>query len=126
MGIAKSFGIFFKQKRIERGLTLRELCRTYGFDAANVSRIERGLMAPPQTRETRLKYARALGIEEGNDDWLTFCDLAAISAGKMPNDMASDEEVLNALPILFRSVRRKSLDKKDLEKLVATVRRELR
>jgi transcriptional regulator with XRE-family HTH domain len=126
MGIAKSFGNFFKQKRIERGVTLREFCRVHGFDAGNISRLERGLMVPPQTRDKRLEYARALGIEEGTDDWLTFCDLAATSAGKIPNDIASDEEVLNALPILFRSIRRKSLDKSDLEKLVTTVRRELR
>lgn len=126
MVVAGNFGKFFKQKRIERGLTLREFCRANGFDPGNVSKLERGLLLPPMTREKRLQYANALDIKEGTDDWLTFCDLAATSAGKIPQDIASDEEVMNALPILFRSVRRKSLSKEDLKNLIESVRRELR
>jgi hypothetical protein len=123
MPINTAFGKFFNQKRIELNLTLREFCRINEFDP---SKIERGLLAPPQKKEKRLQYAAALGIKEGTDDWLTFCDLATTSVGKMPPDIASDEEVMNALPILFRSVRKKSLDEEDLKKLTESIRRELR
>lgn len=122
----QNFGKFFKQKRIERGLTLREFCRTNGFDPGNISRLERGLLLPPTTREKRLEYAAALSIKEGTDDWLTFCDLAATSAGRIPEDIASDEEVLSALPVLCRTVKGKSLDKDDLKRLIEAVRRALR
>jgi hypothetical protein len=73
-----------------------------------------------------VQYAAALGIKEGTDDWLAFCDLATMSAGRIPPDIVSDEEVMKALPILFRSVRGKPLDEKDLKELIASIRRELR
>lgn len=121
-----SFGEFFKQKRRELGLTLREFCRINGFDPGNISKIERGLLPAPQSKERRSAYARALGIKEGTDDWLEFCDLATTSVGKIPPDIASDAELMNALPVLFRSIRNKDLDTEDLEKLIKSIRRELR
>jgi len=126
MAIAQTFGNFFKQKRIERGLTLREFCRVNEMDPGNISKIERGLLAPPQTKEILIRYAAALGIKEGTDDWLLFCDLAVTSAGKIPPDIVSNEMVMNALPVLFRTVRNEKLDEKDLEKLVKAIKRELR
>ena len=126
MAIAQTFGKFFKQKRVERGLTLREFCRVNEKDPGNISKIERGLLPPPQTKEILIEYAAALGIKEGTDDWLLFCDLAVTSAGKIPPDIVSNEEVMNALPVLFRTVRKEKLDEKDLEKLVKAITRELR
>lgn len=126
MAIAQTFGNFLKQKRIERGLTLREFCRVNEMDPGNISKIERGLLPPPQTKEILVKYAAALGIKEGTDDWLLFCDLAVTSAGKIPPDIVSNEEVMNALPVLFRTVRKEKLDEKDLEELVKAIKRELR
>jgi transcriptional regulator with XRE-family HTH domain len=126
MAIAKTFGDLFKLKRIEKGLTLREFCRVNGFDPGNVSKIERGLFQPPQSKEMLTKYAAALGIEEGSEDWLAFCDLAIISAGKIPEDIVTNEELMNALPVLFRTVRDKTLDDEGLEKLIKSIKRELR
>jgi len=126
MIFAKTFGNFFKQKRIAKSLTLREFCRIHGFDPGNISKIERGLFPPPQSRELLLKYAAALGIKEGSEEWLTFCDLAVTSAGKLPPDIVTNEEVMNALPVLFRTVRDKNLDEEDMEKLIKAIKRELR
>ena len=126
MPFAKAFGEFFKKKRIEQGQTLREFCRINNFDPGNISKIERGLLSPPQSYEKRLEYAKALGIEEGTDDWLEFCDLAVMGAGKIPPDIVSNNELMNALPILFRSVRRKELDEDDLKNLVNSIEKELR
>lgn len=121
IAIAKTFGDLFKIKRIEKGLTLREFCRINGFDPGNVSKIERGLFPPPQSREMLSKYAAALGIE----DWLTFCDLAVISAGKIPEDIVTNEELMNALPVLFRTVRDKTLDEAGLENLIKSIKRQM-
>ncbi len=126
MAITKTFGDLFKAKRVEKGLTLREFCRINGFDPGNVSKIERGLFPPPQSKEMLSKYAAALGIEEGTEGWLTFCDLAVLSAGKIPDDVVSSEELMNALPVLFRTVRDRKLDEEDLEKLVKAIKKELR
>jgi len=46
MVFAKTFGNYFKQKRMERGLTLREFCRVNGFDPGNISKIERRSFPP--------------------------------------------------------------------------------
>lgn len=130
MEVASGFGEFFKKKRRDLGLTLREFCRLNGFDPGNISKIERGLIAPPQSREKRLDYAKALGIKEGTDDWLEFCDLAATSIGKIPSDIVSNHELLNALPILFRSIRVKGEDPEveeaNLKKIVESIRKQLR
>ncbi len=125
MSIAKAFGEFFKQKRVGLGLTLREFCRINGFDPGNISKLERGLHRPPQSTEKRLQYAKALGIQEGTDEWLEFCDLAVVSAGKIPAYIASNERLMNTLPILFRAIRRKALDEEDLKGLVNSIKREL-
>ncbi len=56
-------------------------------------------MPPPQSTEKRLEYAKALGIKEGTDEWLEFCDLAITSTGKIPPDIVTNnEELMNALP----------------------------
>jgi len=125
MAIAKTFGDLFKLKRIENGLTLREFCRINSFDPGNVSKIERGLFPPPQSKEMLSKYAAALGIHEGSEDWLTFCDLAIISAGKIPDDIVNNDKLMNALPVLFRTVRNKTLDEEGLEIFIKSMKREL-
>jgi len=122
---AETFGEFFKQKRIKTGRTLRDFCRISGFDPGNVSKLERNLTQPPQRKELRLQYAKALGIEKNSDDWLVFCDLATIGAGKIPADF-SEKEVLNALPVLFRAIRKNDLEEEDLRNLINDIRKELR
>ena len=118
------FGEFFKEKRIELGLTLREFCRKNGFDAGNMSRIERGLARAPQSSEIKAKYAAALGIKEGTDDWLTFFDLAAADLGQIPEDLQNDEKLLKSLPLLFRTVRDSDLSEDELKKLIEALRKE--
>jgi hypothetical protein len=41
-----------------------------------------------------------------------------MGAGKIPPYVGSNEELMNALPILFRSIRRKELAEDDLKHLV--------
>jgi transcriptional regulator with XRE-family HTH domain len=125
MAIAKTFGDLFKLKRIEKGLTLREFCRTNGFDPGNVSKIERGLFPPPQSKEMLSKYAAALGINEGSENWLTFCDLAIISAGKIPDDIVNNNMLMNTLPVLFKTARDKTLDEAGLKNLIKSIKRQL-
>ncbi|MBW1613808.1 MAG: helix-turn-helix domain-containing protein [Deltaproteobacteria bacterium] len=125
MPIAQNFGVFFKEKRRKLGLTLREFCRVNKLDPGNISKIERGLLPPPKSKEILIKYASALGINEGTDDWLIFCDLATVSAGKIPPDIVSNEQLMNALPVLFRTARGRNLSEEDLKNLVGSIKQEL-
>ena len=121
-----TFGEFFSAKRKALGKTLREFCRENGFDAGNLSKIERGIQTPPQGKEKRLQYASALGIKEGSEDWLEFCDLATISAGKIPAGIVADKELIAEVPILFRSIRKKGIEKERIQKLLEALKKELR
>jgi len=47
-------------------------------------------------------------------------------AGKLPPDIVSNEEVMNALPVLFRTVRKEKLGEENIENLVTSIIRELR
>ena len=121
-----NFEELFSAKRKALGKTLREFCRENGFDAGNISKIERGIMTPPQSKEKRLQYASALGIKEGSDDWLEFCDLATISAGKIPAGIVSDKELMAEVPVLFRSIRKEGVEKAKIQELLKALKKELR
>ncbi|MFO7971168.1 MAG: hypothetical protein R6U40_05390 [Desulfobacterales bacterium] len=124
--IYTSFGEFFSAKRKSLGKTLREFCRENGFDAGNMSRVERGLQAPPQSKEKRRQYASALGIKEGSEEWLEFCDLATISAGKIPDSIVSDKELMAEVPILLRSIKKEGIEKEKIQNLLEALKKELR
>jgi len=124
--IYTSFEELFSAKRKSLGKTLREFCRENGFDAGNMSRLERGLQTPPQSKEKRRQYASALGIKEGSEEWLEFCDLATISAGKIPDSIVSDKELMAEVPILFRSIKKEGIEKERIQNLLEALKKELR
>ena len=116
------FGEFFKQKRIEGGLTLREFCKKYGLDPGNMSKLERGLITPPDKREKLEKYASCLGIDKGTADWYEFFDRAAACKGEIPEEIMQDEEIFRSLPLIFRTFRNKRVSKKLVEDLIKSLR----
>jgi transcriptional regulator with XRE-family HTH domain len=118
-----AFGKFIKTLRIARGLTLREHCLTNGFDPGNYSRLERGLFPPPHKQEILERYAAALGIEKGGDEWMEFFDLAAAAKGELPKDLLDDSELVEKLPLLFRTLRADPVSENKLDDLIDKVRR---
>jgi transcriptional regulator with XRE-family HTH domain len=123
--MAANFGSFFMAKRKALKKNLREFCRENGFDAGNLSKIERGIATPPQGKEKRLQYASAIGIKEGTDEWLEFCDLATIAAGKIPARIVSDKDLMNAMPVLFRSIDREGVSEETIRELLEALRKEI-
>jgi transcriptional regulator with XRE-family HTH domain len=77
MSTDERFGTFFRSKRKALGLTQREFCRRNGFDAGNISRLERGLTPPPQTQQGLESYAKALKLRRGTTAFDRFIELAA-------------------------------------------------
>lgn len=120
-----NFGELFAAKRKDLRKTLREFSRENGFDAGNISKLEEAFYRLPKARK-KLQYASALGIKEGSDDWLEFCDLATISAGKIPADIISDKELFASVPVFFRSIRKDGIDKEKIQELLETIKAELR
>jgi transcriptional regulator with XRE-family HTH domain len=118
------FGEFIKGRRIAKGMSLREFCKRMEIDASNWSKVERGLLAPPQDEERLRKIARALDIKFGSALWKEMRDKANIDAGIIPEDILSDEKVLNSLPIFFRTIRSENPTPEDLDKLIDMIRKE--
>lgn len=114
----KLFGEFFKRRRIAIRKTLRQFCIENGLDAGNISKLERGLLPPPQSKEKLEEYAGYLKIKKGSDDWYTFFDLAAVETGRIPEDIMAKAKIEDKLPILFRTLRGQKVSDENLDKLI--------
>lgn len=122
MNKIKLFGEFFKTRRIAIKKTLRQFCIENGLDPGNISKLERGLLSPPQSREKLEEYASYLKIKKGSDDWYTFFDLAAAETGRIPEDIMTKGKIEDKLPILFRTLRGQKVSDENLEKLIKILR----
>ncbi len=121
--MTEEFGKFFKQQRIGLRKTLRAFCAENGFDIGNISRLERGLLPPPRAKEKLERYASALRIAPGMDEWLEFFDLAAVASGRLPEYLTSDADVAKKLPLLFRAVQNRRVDGESLDDLIERIRK---
>ncbi len=121
--MSSKFGSMLKRIRLQKRMTLREFCLKNGFDPGNYSRIERGLFPPPESHELVERYAKALGLKPGSDDWLELFDVAAAERGRIPEDIMSDEAVVDKLPVFFRTMRGKQLSPEQLDDLIERIRR---
>ena len=117
------FGGFLEALRQRNRLTLREFCKRAGCDPANISRMERGLVPPPKGREILERYAQALGLKEGSDDWYTFFDLAAVDQGMVPADIMGNEALVKALPVFFRTLRGQKPTAEEMRKIADKIRK---
>ena len=116
------FGEFIKALRIEKDIGLREFCRRLSIDASNWSKVERGVLPPPQDDEKLGQIAEVLGIDKDSELYSDLKDKAAIAAGIIPKDILSDKETLNSLPMFFRTVRSEKPTPEELEKLIRKIR----
>lgn len=116
------FGEIIKSLRLERNLGLREFCRHLSMDASNWSKIERGVLAPPQDTEKLEQIMKVLDIAKDTEIYNELMDKAAIDAGIIPKDILTDREILNSLPMFFRTVRSEKPTPEELERLIEKIR----
>jgi len=117
------FGEFIKERRIDKGLTLREFCKLIEIDASNWSKIERGLLAPPKNDEKLIKIAEALEIPLGSELWIEMKDKAEIGMGNIPKDIRTDKDLIGYLPMFFRTIRSEKPSEEDLDNLIEMIRK---
>jgi transcriptional regulator with XRE-family HTH domain len=116
-----AFGKRFRELLIEKRLTLREVARRSGVDAANLSRFERGKAYPPQKRETLEKLAKALEISGKQKQ--EFFDLAALVNGMLP--LGTERIRKNsAIPLLMRAIDGKQLSEDQVRELAEAIEKE--
>jgi len=117
------FGEFIKEKRISNSITLREFCKLIETDASNWSKVERGLLSPPQDEEKLKKIANVLDIAIGSETWKELKDMARIDAGIIPEDILSDEQTVRSLPMFFRTIRSEKPTPEELDHLIQVIRK---
>lgn len=120
---ATGFGAYLKELRMEKRITLRTFCKMANADPGNISKIERGVWPPPQDREILRRYAAALAIKEGSDEWYRFFDCAAADCGIIPQDIMSNEEIVKMLPAFFRTLRGQKPTEAEVRSLVEKLRK---
>jgi transcriptional regulator with XRE-family HTH domain len=116
------FGEFIKQIRAQQRLGLREFCLEHGHDPSNWSKIEREVLPPPRDEATLRTWAKQLGLKQGSDEWLKFFDYAAVDAGRIPDYVLKDEELVEKLPAFFRTLSGNKPTDEELENLIKLLR----
>lgn len=117
------FGDFIKNQRLDRDIGLREFCRRLSIDASNWSKVERGVLPPPQDEDKLRQIADVIGINTESQLFIEMKDKAAIDSGIIPKDLLSDQEILNSLPMFFRTIRSEKPTPEELEKLIEKIRK---
>lgn len=119
------FSEYFYNKRVSMGYTLRRFCEAKGYDPAYISRIENGIISPPEDKEKLKALAMSLELEEGSVEWVKFFDLASISRGKIPEDLSKNPRIAEEfLPAFYRGLRKDKLSKSDIAELLQSLKGE--
>lgn len=118
-----TFGKYMRDLRRERlHQSLRSFCQENGFDPGNMSRLERGKVHPPSSQERVDAIADALKLDQDSEERRHLRDLARIDRGELPDGILDDEEVLQHLPVLFRTLRGESVGEEELSELIRLIR----
>lgn len=118
----KKFGKFLYDLRIEKELTLREMCRKVNYDPSNWSKIERGKIAPPSDKKTLELWARTLGLKKESREFKDFIYQANIAQSIIPLDVMEEKELVAALPAFFRTLKNKKPTKEDMDRIIDIIK----
>jgi transcriptional regulator with XRE-family HTH domain len=118
-----TFGDLIKKIRTEKRLGLREFCLAADFDPSNWSKVERGVLSPPQDQKVLNRIAAILGLPENSKERENLFDFAAIDAGKIPQYVLDDAELVKRLPVFFRTATGKKPTVDELKKLAEILKR---
>jgi transcriptional regulator with XRE-family HTH domain len=116
----QKFSNTLKNLRIQKGYSLRNICKLTGYDPSNWSKIERGKISPPSDEKILFKWAKFLGLKD-KKDIQRFIDEAVIAQGIIPKDILSRPDSIDYLPAFFRTLRNKKPTKKEINKLIKLI-----
>ncbi len=116
----QTFGSFVKDHRIASGLTLRSFCREAAIDPSNWSKMERGIIPPPDEAGFLVRVSDVLRLNP--EEQAELADFASIARGEIPADLR-DDEILAKMPAFFRAIRGQEYTAEDFEKLLDGVKK---
>jgi len=117
------FGDLLKSLRTKKGLTLREFARCLDKDVGNLSKLERGLLPPPRDETILREYGKVLALKENSAVFRQLVHLAAIGSGQIPKEVLDDRQLLEKLPVFFRTATGSKLERKKLLKFLENLKK---
>lgn len=111
-----------KELRIEKNLSLREVCKLTGYDPSNWSKIERGVISPPNDEKVLKKWAQILGLKQSEKSYRAFIDDAMVAQGIIPQDILAQPNAVKYLPAFFRTLRNEKPTKEEIDRLIELIR----
>jgi transcriptional regulator with XRE-family HTH domain len=115
----QKFGQTLKELRLKKQLSLRDVCKETGYDPSNWSKIERGLIPPPDEK-TMVKWSRVLGLNKKTQR--EFIDEAKVAQGVIPEDILYDKDAIKCLPAFFRTLRNEKPTKEEIDNLIKLIK----
>jgi len=103
--VMTGFGDYVRGLREKHEIGLREFCVALEFDPSRWSKMERGLLQPPTDQEMLERIAVVLKISSDTEEFARLRDLAFLSRGQVPDDILSEKELVECLPMIFRTLR---------------------
>lgn len=116
-GMKATFGELVKRLRASKRLGLREFCISADIDPSNWSKVERGILPPPQNQAALERISAILGLANNSKERELLFDCAAIDAGKIPQYVLEDAELVKRLPVFFRTASGKKPTAEELERI---------
>lgn len=107
------FGRFLRAKREEQRVSLRAFALGIEMDPSNYSKIERGVLPPPDG-EMLERIGDEIGIQRSTEEWQRFYYMASVARGQIPSDIAQDEDIMAALPAFFQRLREEKVATRDM------------
>ena len=122
MGKRQTFGEYLRACRLKAGMGLRTFAEAAGMKPSNVSAIEYGRQAPPQSEAVLRRMADALGLPLASEERRRLADLSVKhKPGALPPDVAAFAGRTPGIPVLLRTIENKRLSKADLKRLTEYV-----
>jgi transcriptional regulator with XRE-family HTH domain len=90
----RPFGELLREKRIDKGFSLRKFAQLVGVSPTYLSQVEQGNVDPPTA--DRVKRMAEL-LEENPDEWIAL-------AGRVPDDLPAIIQEKTEVPDLLRAV----------------------
>ena len=116
------FGEFLRENRETMHVSLREFCSDNDIDPGNWSKLERGKLPPPRNEKKLAEIAKYLKIKKRSVHWQTLIDLAHAETGTIPDDLMKDEELVEKLPVFFRTLRGQKVSDKKMEVIIKVIK----
>ena len=116
----QTFSSFLKEKRLKKGLGLREFARIVKMQPSNYCSIESGSLPPPKDKLDVI--ASALGVIKGSQEYRNFMDLAAKTKDEIPEDIARLIKSNSLIPAMLRTIEDQEIKPLHLKHLIEDIR----